>query len=97
VREFVAEQYLSRTDAAGADRGANAARLAAEQLTREGTPVEFVRSIFIPEDETCLYIYRADSIEAVRAALEHAPLRFDRVSEAVTGAGTPTGTMGRTK
>ena len=74
MREFVAEQYVSRTDGEAAERGANAARVLAEQLTREGTPVEFVRSIFIPEDETCIYIYKADSIETLRAAL-NAPMQ----------------------
>ena len=97
MREFVAEQYVSRTDAAAVERGASAARLAAEQLTHDGTPVEFVRSIFIPEDETCIYIYNAHSIEAVRAALARTPMRFERVSEAVTGNGIPTGTTGRIK
>lgn len=87
MREFVAEQYLSGADAAGAQRGANAARAAAEQLTREGMAVEFVRSIFIPRDETCIYIYKADSIEAVHAAGALSPLRFERVSEAVTEPG----------
>ena len=89
MREFVAEQYISGSDADGAQRGADAARLAAEQLTREGTPVEFVRSIFIPRDETCIYVYKAGSIEAMQAALARTTLRFERVSEAVTGHGTP--------
>jgi hypothetical protein len=86
--EFAAEQYMAGTDPGGVRRGAGVARLAAEQLAREGTPVEFVRSIFIPRDETCIYIYRAGSIEAVQAALARTPLRFERVSEAVTDRGT---------
>lgn len=91
MREFVAEQYISGTDADRAQRGAGIARRAAEQLTREGTPVEFVRSIFIPRDETCIYIYKAGSIEAVQAALARTTLRFERVSEAVTEHGTASG------
>jgi hypothetical protein len=87
VREFVAEHYLSGTDAAAGQRSATAARLAAERLTSEGTAVEFVRSIFIPEDETCMYIYRADSIDAVWAVAERSSLRFERISEAVTELG----------
>ncbi len=87
MREFVAEHYLSGTDAAAAERSAGAARLAAERLTSEGTAVEFVRSIFIPEDETCMYIYRAASIDAVRAAAARSSLRFERISEAVTEIG----------
>ena len=88
MREFVAEQYISGTDANAAERGAGLARLVAEQLTREGTPVEFVRSIFIPRDETCIYIYKAGSLEALQVALARTPLRFERVSEAVTEHGT---------
>jgi hypothetical protein len=89
MREFVAEQYRSSTEVDAAERVASAARLAAEQLTREGTPVEFVRSIFIPEDETCFYIYKAVSIESVLAAGARSSLRFERVSEAVTESGIP--------
>lgn len=84
MREFVAEQYLAAAGRAEAAVRADAARRAAEQLSGEGTPVEFVRSIFIPEDETCLHLYRAGSIEAVRAAAARASLRLDRVAEAVS-------------
>lgn len=80
MHEFAGEQYLSRTAGATAERGATAARLAAEQLTREGTPVHFVCLIFIPADETCLYIYEAASAEIVQVAAARAALRFERVS-----------------
>jgi hypothetical protein len=56
---------------------------AAEQLTREGTRVRLVRSILVPEDETCFYLFRAQSGDAVRAAAARAGLRFERVVEAV--------------
>jgi len=82
--EFVAERYLSAADAGPDPQRAGAAREAAEQLTREGTPVRHVRSIFIPEDETCIHVYWADSIGAVRAAAARASLRFDRISAAIS-------------
>lgn len=82
--EFVAEQYFSRTDAAGARRTARAARDAAEQLAREGTAVEFVRSIFVPEDETCIFVYVADSLATVRMAAERAALAFEHIAQAAT-------------
>jgi hypothetical protein len=94
MREFAAEQYLPGTDAAVAERSASVARLVAEQLTLEGTAVEFVRSIFIPQDETCIHMYRANSIEAVEKVAAAAGLRFERVSEAVTDTGSPAGTRG---
>ena len=82
MHEFVAEQYFSRTDAAGARRAAGAARHAAEELARGGMAIELVRSIFIPEDETCLFIYEADSLESVRIGAERSGLVFDRIAQA---------------
>ena len=87
MREFVVEQYLSASDGEAAVEGACAARAAAEQLTNEGTEVEFVGSIFVPSDETCIHLYRAESSEAVRAAAARASLRPERVTEAVSDAG----------
>lgn len=84
MAEYLLELYVSKTDRAGVERGAKDARLAAEELTGSGTPVKFVRSIFVPEDETCLFLYEAESADAVRRAAHRAELRFDRVAEAVT-------------
>jgi hypothetical protein len=86
VPEFVAEQYFSRTDIAGARRAGAAARCAAEELAREGAQLELVRSIFLPEDETCMFIYVADSLETVRVAGERGALAFERIARA---AGEP--------
>ena len=84
--EYLVELYLPRTDTAVVERSAERARLGAELLTRAGTPVRFVRSIFVPEDETCFVIYEAASTGAVRAAAARAGLRFERVVALVTTA-----------
>ena len=83
MAEFLIELYVSRGDAALAGRSGTRARLAAEALTREGTPVRYLRSIFVPEDETCFLLYEAASAGAVREAATRANLPFDRVAEAV--------------
>src|SRR5690349_10742432 len=80
--EYVAEQYFSRTDAAGARSAAVAARHAAEQLAREGTEVKLVRSVFVPEDETCIFIYEADSLDSVRVAAERGALACEHIARA---------------
>jgi hypothetical protein len=84
MREFVVEQYLPAAGAAEAEQRAAVARRAAEEMRSEGIRVQFVRSIFIPEDETCIHLYRADSIEAVRAAVTRASLPLERIAEAMT-------------
>ena len=81
MAEFLVEQYVARTDHAAVERGAASARLAAEVLTREGTPVRYLRSLVVPEDETCFYLYEAASVEAVQEAALRGALPYDRIAE----------------
>ena len=59
------------------------ARAAAEQLSVEGTPVRFLRSIFVPEDGSCFFLYEGPSADAVGEAGRRAALAVERVVEAV--------------
>jgi Protein of unknown function (DUF4242) len=83
MAEFLVELYVSRMDAAAAERGAERARRAAERLAGRGTPVRYLRGLFVPEDETCFLLYEAGSPETVREAARLAGLRCDRVAEAI--------------
>jgi len=84
VAEFLLELYVSRQAAAAVQRGAERARIAAGELTRAGTPVRCLRSIYVPEDETCFLLYEADSVGVVQEAARRAGLPFERIAEAVT-------------
>ena len=79
--EFVVELYIARTDAAAMRGAARRARLAAQELAVLGTPVRYMRSIFVPEDETCFLLYEAASPDAVRVAVARADLPSDHVAE----------------
>jgi Protein of unknown function (DUF4242) len=59
------------------------ARQASEQMQRDGIQVRFLRSIFVPEDETCFHLYEAASAENVREAARLAELPFESVVEGV--------------
>jgi len=87
MREFVGEHYLPTQDAEATGHCAKAARVAADQLRREGVQVRHVCSILIPQDETCIHLYRADSIDTVQVAAARASLRLDRLAEAVSSTG----------
>jgi aminoglycoside phosphotransferase (APT) family kinase protein len=87
VAEFLVEQYVSRSDGTAVEQGAQRAYRAAEEMSREGTPVAYVRSIFAPEDETCFYLYEAGSAEVVREAARRAALPSERVTEVVSKGG----------
>lgn len=81
------ELYVSRTDAAEAERSAARTRRAAEEMAREGIPVRLVRSIFVPEDETCLLLVEARSGDVVRELARRADLTVGLIARAVGDRG----------
>ena len=83
MSEFLVEAYVSRVGPRSGPAVADVSHAAAE-LTAEGRPVRFLRSIFLPEDETCFFLFRAISIDTVREVVRRAGLEFERISEAVS-------------
>jgi hypothetical protein len=83
MHSYFAEAYVARRRANDLRAHERRARAAAKELTREGTPIRFLRSIFVPSDEICFYVFEAISADAVGAACDRAALRFERVVEAV--------------
>lgn len=78
------ELYVSRSAAEAVETAAARAREAAEQLTREGTPVRLESTIFLPEDETSFYLFEATDAEHVREAARRAALPSKSVHAAVS-------------
>ena len=81
MSEFLVELYISCTESNGVESRAERAQRAAAELTAAGTPVRFVRSIYVPTEETCLFLFEAASIDGVREAAHRAALPFDHVVE----------------
>jgi hypothetical protein len=81
---YLVELYVSRLAAGGLDRAAARARTAAAEVSRLGTPVRYLRSIFVPGDETWFLLYDGPSATAVEDAVALAALPCERVVEAVT-------------
>jgi hypothetical protein len=84
VSEFLIEAYVSRTEAPGGPPSAEALSRAADRLTHEGWEVHLMRSILVPAEETCFYLFRARSGDVVREVARRSGLRFERLHEAVS-------------
>ena len=81
---YLVETYLARARAGERTDRELRARAAAEELTRERTPVRFERSLYVPEDEICFFVFDAPSgRDAVRVAIR-AELEPVRVVEAIS-------------
>lgn len=78
------ETFLARGHAGERSAREQRARVAADELTRERTPVRFERSIHVPEDELCFFVFDARSGGDAALAAQRAELEPLRVVEAVT-------------
>ncbi len=84
MSQYLVELYQPRLGPVELAEGAERAREAALELTAEGTAVRYLRTVFVPEDEVCFYLYEAESAEAVGRACRRAGLPVERVLEAVS-------------
>ncbi|TML61312.1 MAG: DUF4242 domain-containing protein [Actinobacteria bacterium] len=61
---------------------AGAAKTASTRMTQEGTPVRYLRSTFVPQEEKCYCLFEGESEEVVKTVQERAGLPYDRIVEA---------------
>jgi Nickel responsive protein SCO4226-like len=80
---YLVELYVSAAQSQGLREVAEQARRATAQMRRDGTLVQYLRSIFVPEDETCFHVFEGPSAEAVGEASRRAAIDFERIVEAV--------------
>lgn len=80
---YVVERYLPGGTWEQVLDAARRVRRSAAQLAAAGTPVRYLRSTFLPTDETCCCLFQAPSEDAVKQANDRAQLPFDRIVEVI--------------
>jgi hypothetical protein len=84
VPSYLVETFLPRGAAGERTALERRARSAAEELTRQGTHVRFGRTIHVPEDEICFFLFDAQSGREAALVAQRAALDPLRVVEAVS-------------
>jgi hypothetical protein len=84
VPSYLVETFLPRGRERERATRERRARSAAEELTRKGTRVGFERTIHVPEDEICFFVFDAPSGGDAAVAAQLAELEPLRVVEAVS-------------
>jgi uncharacterized protein DUF4242 len=82
-RSYVVESYLPRLGSVSFDEASARARAAAEELAARGTSIRYLRSLYLPSDDTCFHLFEAGSAAAVDEVSSRASLLHDRIVEAV--------------
>ena len=81
---YLVETYLARSKTGERAARERRARLGAEERTQEGTCVGFERSIYVPEDEICFFVFDAPAAREAALVAQRAGLDPIRVVEAVS-------------
>jgi hypothetical protein len=59
-----------------------AAIATSKEFTEKGTPVRYLRSMYVPSEDHCMCLFEAKSADAVKAVNEAAGIPFKRIVEA---------------
>lgn len=81
---YLVETFLPRGVAGERAERERRVRSAAEELTHKGTRVRLDRTIHVPEDEICFFVFDARSGREAALVAQQAALEALRVVEAVS-------------
>ncbi len=76
---YAAERYLPGVTPDQLLNAARRAKRAAAEMTATGTPVTYLRSTFLPGDQTCYCLFDGPSEQAVAQANDRAGIPYERI------------------
>jgi uncharacterized protein DUF4242 len=80
--KYMVERHLPGFKPEELPSAAGAAKRATEDMTKEGIPVRYLGSTFVPNEERCLCMFEGPSADVVRQANQRAGLPLERIVEA---------------
>jgi hypothetical protein len=83
MAKFMVERYLPGFTPEQLTAAAGAAKRTTAEMSKEGTPVRYLRSTFVPGEERCFCLFEGPSADVVREANKRANLPFERVVDAL--------------
>ena len=74
---------MPRSRARDARTAGRDARIAAEELSREGISIRYLRTTFVPNDETCFHVFESADKRAVGEVCRRAGIGTARIVRAL--------------
>jgi hypothetical protein len=82
--KYMVERHLPGFKAEQLPSAAALAKRVTGEMAKEGTPIRYLGSTFVPDEERCMCLFEAPSPAAVREANTRAGLPLDRIIEATS-------------
>lgn len=83
MQVFMVERSLKGIPMADLAAAQKRAISTADEMSREGTPVRYIRSTFAPDSGRCMCLFEADDAEQVKKLNQKANIPFDGVVPAL--------------
>ena len=83
MRSYLVESYVPRSHRRGVGAIGSRARAAAKELASEGMPIRYVRTTFLPDDETCFHLVETPARSTVLELCRRAGLGQARITRVV--------------
>ena len=83
MAKYMVERHLPGIKPDELAAAAARAKATTAETSAEGTPVRYLRSTFVPEEERCYCLFEGPTEEAVREANERAEIPFEHIKEAM--------------
>lgn len=83
MSKFMVERYLPGITPDQLQAAAGAAKSTTASMSTEGTPVQYLRSTFVPGEDKCYCLFEGASADIVKTANERANLPYERIVEAM--------------
>jgi hypothetical protein len=80
---YLVERYLPGITLAQLVAAAGRAASATTEMSDEGRPIRYVRSAFLPTEESVFCLFEGPDEDSVREANDRAGVPFDRVLEVI--------------
>jgi hypothetical protein len=80
--KYMVERHLPGFKAEQLPSAATLAKRVTGEMTKEGVPVRYLGSTFVPGEERCMCLFEGPSADAVRQANVRAGLPLERIVEA---------------
>ena len=83
MTHYMVERHLPQITPDELAAAAMRAKVTTMEMTNEGTPIRYLRSIFVPGEDKCLCLFEGPNAESVEQANRRANIPFERVTETI--------------